>query len=93
MRRWLLLYRGYLRSLALQPDKARKWIKQGVEKTCSRRDIGLVIGYYALASLRGRLGNYAAALVRLDDVEWLIHAWDISPVHYLVVITLIKYEL
>ncbi len=28
----LLLYRGYLRSLALQPDEARKWIKQESRK-------------------------------------------------------------
>lgn len=53
----LLLYRGYLRSLALQPDEARKWIKQGIEETRSCRDVSLVIGYCVLASLEGRSGQ------------------------------------
>ncbi len=78
----LLLYRGYLRSLALQPDEARKWIKQGIEETRSCRDVSLVIGYCVLASLEGRLGNYAAAFARLGDVERLMHAWDIPPIYY-----------
>ncbi len=60
----LLLYRGYLRSLALQPDEARKWIKQGIEETRSCRDVSLVIGYCVLASLEGRLGNYAGGRSR-----------------------------
>lgn len=89
----LLLYRGYLRSLALQPDEARKWIKQGIEETRSCRDVSLVIGYCVLASLEGRLGNYAAAFARLGDVERLMHAWDIPPIYYLAAITLIKCEL
>lgn len=89
----LMLYQGYLRSLALQPDEARKWLKAGIEESRACRDISLVIGFCILASLEGRLGNYTRAFAHLAEVERMMHVWDVPPVYYLSAITLIKCEL
>ncbi|MFV3303794.1 LuxR C-terminal-related transcriptional regulator [Pseudomonas sp. NY15181] len=89
----LMLYQGYLRSLALQPDEARKCLKAGIEEARACRDISLVIGFCVLASLEGRLGNYTRAFAHLAEVERMMHVWDVPPVYYLSAITLIKCEL
>ncbi|MNM83834.1 Serine/threonine-protein kinase PknK [compost metagenome] len=89
----LLIIQGYLRSLTLQPDEARRKLKAGIDEARHCRDISLVIGYCALASLEGRQGNHARAFTLLGEVERLMHVWDVPPVYYLSVITLVKCEL
>ncbi|MHB9797110.1 LuxR C-terminal-related transcriptional regulator [Pseudomonas sp. MT3] len=89
----LMLYQGYLCSLALRPDEARKCLKAGIEEARACRDISLVIGFCVLASLEGRLGNYTRAFGHLSEVERMMHVWDVPPVYYLSAITLVKCEL
>ncbi|MFZ5960629.1 LuxR C-terminal-related transcriptional regulator [Pseudomonas knackmussii] len=89
----LLVYQGYLRCLSLQAEDARKWLRAGIEEGRGCRDVNLVIGYAVLASLEGRQGNFTQAFAQLAEVERLMHVWDVPPVYYLSVITLVKCEL
>ncbi len=89
----LLIYQGYLRGLGLQGEEARQKLRAGIEEARACRDVSLVIGYCALAGLEGRQGNYTQAFAQLAEAERLMHVWDVPPVYYLSVITLVKCEL
>ncbi|SDH65184.1 LuxR C-terminal-related transcriptional regulator [Pseudomonas panipatensis] len=89
----LLIYQGYLRSLGMQTEEARKRLKAGIDEARACRDVSLVIGYAVLACLEGQQGQYTQAFAQLAEVERLMHVWDVPPVFYLSVITLIKCEL
>jgi LuxR family maltose regulon positive regulatory protein len=55
----LLIYQGYLRSLGMQTEEARKRLKAGIDEARACRDVSLVIGYAVLACLEGQQGQYA----------------------------------
>ena len=89
----LTLYEGYLLSLRLQPQQARQKLLAGIAEARGCRDISVLIGYCVLASLEGRSGNLPEAFAQLAEAERLMHIWDIPPIYYLAMITLIKCEL
>ena len=89
----LTLYEGYLLSLRLQPEQARQRLLAGINEARACRDISVLIGYCVLAHLDGRSGDIAHAFAHLAEAERLMHIWDIPPIYYLAMITLIKCEL
>lgn len=89
----LTLYEGYLLSLRLQPEQARQRLHAGINEARACRDISVLIGYCVLAHLEGRAGNLSEAFAHLAEAERLMHIWDIPPIYYLAMITLIKCEL
>lgn len=46
-----------------------------------------------IATLDGRDGQFAEAFAELAEAERLMHIWDVPPVYYLAMITLVKCEL
>lgn len=46
-----------------------------------------------IATLDGREGHFAEAFAELAEAERLMHIWDVPPVYYLAMITLVKCEL
>lgn len=93
MRARLTLYEGVLLTLRLQPEKARVCLSAGIAEARACRDISLLIGYGVLASLEGRCGHIAEAFAQLAEAERLMHIWDVPPVYYLAIITLVKCDL
>lgn len=89
----LTLYEGYLLSVRLQPEQARQRLLAGINEARACRDISVLIGYCVLAHLDGRSGDIAHAFAHLAEAERLMHMWDIPPIYYLAMITLIKCEL
>lgn len=89
----LTLYEGYLLSVRLQPEQARHRLLAGINEARACRDISVLIGYCVLAHLDGRSGDIAHAFAHLAEAERLMHMWDIPPIYYLAMITLIKCEL
>jgi LuxR family transcriptional regulator, maltose regulon positive regulatory protein len=89
----LTLYEGYLLSLRLQPEQARQRLHTGINEARACRDISVLIGYCVLAHLEGRAGHLSEAFAHLAEAERLMHIWDIPPIYYLAMITLIKCEL
>ncbi|WP_298187445.1 LuxR C-terminal-related transcriptional regulator [uncultured Pseudomonas sp.] len=89
----LTLYEGYLLSLRLQPQQARQKLLSGISEARDCRDISVLIGYCVLASMEGRSGNLSEAFAQLAEAERLMHIWDIPPIYYLAMITLVKCEL
>ncbi|WP_339486353.1 LuxR C-terminal-related transcriptional regulator [Pseudomonas sp. EL_65y_Pfl2_R95] len=89
----LKLYEGTLLSLRLQPQQADAHLRAGIREARACRDISVLIGYCVLASQEGREGRLSEAFVLLSDAERLMHIWDVPPVYYLAMITLIKCEL
>src|SRR5690606_14962192 len=57
------------------------------------RDVSLLVGHCVLASMEGRAGRLAEAFAQLAEAERLMHIWDVPPVYYLAIITLVKCEL
>jgi LuxR family maltose regulon positive regulatory protein len=93
MRARLTLDEGVLLTLRLQPEKARVCLSAGIAEARACRDISLLIGYGVLASLEGRCGHVAEAFAQLAEAERLMHIWDVPPVYYLAIITLVKCDL
>lgn len=89
----LSLYEGYLLSLRLQPELARQRLLAGINEARACRDISVLIGFCVLAHLDGRSSDIAQAFAHLAEAERLMHIWDIPPIYYLAMITLIKCEL
>jgi len=89
----LTIYEGHLLSLSLQPQQARTRLVGGIGEARACRDVSLLIGYCVLATLEGRSGNLPEAFVQLAEAERLMHIWDIPPVYYLAMITLVKCDL
>jgi len=52
-----------------------------------------LIGHCVIATLDGREGHYAEAFAELAEAERLMHIWDVPPIFYLAMITLVKCEL
>lgn len=89
----LTLYEGYLLTLRLQPEPARARLLAGLREARACRDVSLVIGYSVLATLAELQGDTAEAFRLLAEGEHTLHAWDVPPIYYLALVTLVKCEL
>ncbi|HDS1680939.1 TPA: helix-turn-helix transcriptional regulator [Pseudomonas putida] len=89
----LTLYEGYLLVARLQPAQGRARLRAGLGEARACRDISVLIGHCVIASLDGREGQFAEAFAELAEAERLMHIWDVPPIFYLAMITLVKCEL
>ncbi len=89
----LTLYEGFLLAARLQPEQGRSRLRAGLSEARGCRDISVLIGHCVIASLEGREGRFAEAFAELAEAERLMHIWDVPPIFYLAMITLVKCEL
>ncbi|WP_077044950.1 LuxR C-terminal-related transcriptional regulator [Pseudomonas sp. KK4] len=89
----LTLYEGFLLALRLQPQAARLRLQTGLSEARACRDISVLIGHCVIARLEGSSGEFAKAFAELAEAERLMHIWDVPPIYYLAMITLVKCEL
>ncbi|WP_433737074.1 LuxR C-terminal-related transcriptional regulator [Pseudomonas putida] len=89
----LMLYEGFLLALRLQPQTARARLQAGLSEARACRDISVLIGHCVIARLEGNSGEFAKAFAELAEAERLMHIWDVPPIYYLAMITLVKCEL
>ncbi|WDY57258.1 LuxR C-terminal-related transcriptional regulator [Pseudomonas sp. PSKL.D1] len=89
----LTLYEGYLLVARLQPAQGRARLRAGLGEARACRDISVLIGHCVIAALDGREGQFAEAFAELAEAERLMHIWDVPPIFYLAMITLVKCEL
>ncbi|OEO23739.1 helix-turn-helix transcriptional regulator [Pseudomonas sp. J237] len=89
----LKIFEGFLLLLRLECEKGVSCIREGIAEASACRDMGVLIGYCALANLYGRQNKVTEAFALLAEAERLMHIWDIPPIYYLAMITLIKCEL
>ena len=89
----LTLYEGYLLVSRLQPAQGRARLRAGLGEARACRDISVLIGHCVIATLDGREGHFSEAFAELAEAERLMHIWDVPPVYYLAMITLVKCEL
>jgi len=89
----LTLYEGYLLSLRMQVDAGRAKLVAGLAEARACRDISVLIGHCVIATMEGYAGRFAEAFAELAEAERLMHIWDVPPVYYLGMITLVKCEL
>ncbi|MFJ4196572.1 LuxR C-terminal-related transcriptional regulator [Pseudomonas sp. NPDC089534] len=89
----LTLYEGFLLAMRLQPQAARARLLIGLGEARACRDISVLIGHCVIARLDGSSGEFAKAFAELAEAERLMHIWDVPPIYYLAMITLVKCEL
>ncbi|KAF0861709.1 LuxR C-terminal-related transcriptional regulator [Pseudomonas sp. LD120] len=89
----LTLYEGYLLSLRGQPETALERLQTGLVEARACRDISVLIGHCVIAKLEGLRGEFSHAFAELAEAERLMHIWDVPPIYYLAMITLVKCEL
>ncbi|MGE8304261.1 MAG: LuxR C-terminal-related transcriptional regulator [Pseudomonas kermanshahensis] len=89
----LTLYEGYLLVSRLQSAQGRARLRAGLGEARACRDISVLIGHCVIATLDGREGHFAGAFAELAEAERLMHIWDVPPIYYLAMITLVKCEL
>ncbi|WP_439820061.1 LuxR C-terminal-related transcriptional regulator [Pseudomonas sp. HLG18] len=89
----LTLYEGFLLAMRLQPQAARARLLIGIGEARACRDISVLIGHCVVARLDGSCGEFAKAFAELAEAERLMHIWDVPPIYYLAMITLVKCEL
>jgi LuxR family maltose regulon positive regulatory protein len=89
----LSLYEGFLLLVRLQPEAGLARLRAGLAEARACRDISVLIGHCVIASFEGRRGDFAKAFAELAEAERLMHIWDVPPIYYLAMITLIKCEL
>ncbi|MFM9384986.1 LuxR C-terminal-related transcriptional regulator [Pseudomonas sp. UV AK001] len=89
----LTLYEGFLLAMRLQPQVARARLQAGLTEARACRDISVLIGHCVIARLDGSSGDFARAFAELAEAERLMHIWDVPPIYYLAMITLVKCEL
>lgn len=89
----LTLYEGFLLALRMQPQLARVRLQAGLSEARACRDISVLIGHCVIARLEGNSGEFAKAFAELAEAERLMHIWDVPPIYYLAMITLVKCEL
>lgn len=89
----LTLYEGFLLAMRLQPQAARTRLQAGLTEARACRDISVLIGHCVIARLDGNNGDFAKAFAELAEAERLMHIWDVPPIYYLAMITLVKCEL
>jgi len=89
----LTLYEGYLLIQRLQPEAGRIRLLAGLHEARACRDISVLVGYCTIACEEGRNGEFAKAFAELAEAERLMHIWDVPPIYYLAMITLVKCQL
>ena len=89
----LTLYEGFLLVLRLQPELGLVRLQAGLLEARACRDISVLIGHSVIARYEGSKGEFARAFAELAEAERLMHIWDVPPIYYLAMITLIKCEL
>ncbi len=89
----LTLYEGFLLTLRMQPDAGLTRLRAGLSEARACRDISVLIGHCVIAKLEGSNGEFARAFAELAEAERLMHIWDVPPIYYLAMITLVKCEL
>jgi LuxR family maltose regulon positive regulatory protein len=89
----LTLYEGHLLTLCMQAETGRARLTEGLAEARACRDISVLIGHCVIAGLEGREGRFAEAFAELAEAERLMHIWDVPPIYYLAMITLVKCEL
>ena len=89
----LALYEGFLLAQRLQPQAAKARLQVGLSEARACRDISVLIGHCVIARLEGSSGEFAKAFAELAEAERLMHIWDVPPIYYLAMITLVKCEL
>ncbi|MCO5364047.1 LuxR C-terminal-related transcriptional regulator [Pseudomonas alliivorans] len=89
----LTLYEGYLLTLRLEVDAGRARLLAGLAEAHACRDISVLIGHCVIATMEGCAGRFAEAFAELAEAERLMHIWDVPPIYYLAMITLVKCEL
>ncbi len=89
----LTLYEGFLLAMRLQPQAARVRLLAGIGEARACRDISVLIGHCVIARLDGASHEFAKAFAELAEAERLMHIWDVPPIYYLAMITLVKCEL
>ncbi|CAM3034981.1 helix-turn-helix transcriptional regulator [Pseudomonas floridensis] len=89
----LTLYEGYLLTLRMQVDAGRAKLLAGLAEAHACRDISVLIGHCVIATIEGCNGRFAEAFAELAEAERLMHIWDVPPIYYLAMITLVKCEL
>lgn len=89
----LTLYEGFLLTLRLQPEAGLARLQAGLTEARACRDISVLIGHCVIARIEGQNGEFARAFAELAEAERLMHIWDVPPVYYLAMITLVKCEL
>ncbi|MBD9457293.1 helix-turn-helix transcriptional regulator [Pseudomonas sp. PDM05] len=89
----LSLYEGYLLLVRYQPDAGIDRLRAGLVEARACRDISVLIGHCVIASFEGRRNDFSKAFAELAEAERLMHIWDVPPIYYLAMITLIKCEL
>ncbi|WP_268799634.1 LuxR C-terminal-related transcriptional regulator [Pseudomonas huanghezhanensis] len=89
----LTLYEGHLLTLCMQAETGRARLAAGLAEARACRDISVLIGHCVIAGLEGREGRFAEAFAELAEAERLMHIWDVPPIYYLAMITLVKCEL
>jgi LuxR family maltose regulon positive regulatory protein len=89
----LTLYEGFLLAMQLQPQVARARLQAGLSEARACRDISVLLGHCVIARLEGNSGEFAKAFAELAEAERLMHIWDVPPIYYLAMITLVKCEL
>ncbi|MDR9754122.1 LuxR C-terminal-related transcriptional regulator [Pseudomonas sp. SZMC_28357] len=89
----LTLYEGFLLALRLQPEAGLLRLHAGLTEARACRDISVLIGHCVIARIEGYNGEYAKAFAELAEAERLMHIWDVPPIYYLAMITLVKCEL
>jgi LuxR family transcriptional regulator, maltose regulon positive regulatory protein len=89
----LSLYEGYLLLMRNQPDAGIAHLRAGLAEARACRDISVLIGHCVIASFEGRRNDFSKAFAELAEAERLMHIWDVPPIYYLAMITLIKCEL
>ncbi len=87
------LYEGYLLLMRNQPDAGIAHLRAGLAEARACRDISVLIGHCVIASFEGRRNDFSKAFAELAEAERLMHIWDVPPIYYLAMITLIKCEL
>jgi LuxR family maltose regulon positive regulatory protein len=68
-------------------------LQAGLTEARACRDISVLIGHCVIARVEGHAGEFARAFAELAEAERLMHIWDVPPVYYLAMITLVKCEL
>jgi len=89
----LTLYEGFLLAQRLEPQAARARLQTGLNEARACRDISVLIGHCVIARVEGSSGEFAKAFAELAEAERLMHIWDVPPIYYLAMITLVKCEL
>jgi LuxR family maltose regulon positive regulatory protein len=89
----LTLYEGYLLTLRMQAEAGRAQLLAGLVEARACRDISVLIAHCVIAGQEGRKGHFAQAFAELSEAERLMHIWDVPPIYYLAMLTLVKCEL